>query len=505
LTGEEARAAAAKTPCLLYCFDLLHFAGIDLRRSAFEDRHRYLEQCLLPSAHVRLMETAADGEALYRAALEAGFEGIVAKRRSSAYASGVRSPNWVKIKATQSEEFLIGGYSEGEGRRKSRFGALLLGSPEKGGKLRYVGRVGSGFDEATLATLHARFAGLERDRSPFVDPPADALRPTWLEPELVAEVKFAERTSDGRLRAPVFIRLRDDVKPAPARAQARDPDPIDPEAGGADVLAQLGERKDRLTLLVSGEKIALTNLDKVLWPADRPAKQAAFTKRDLIVYLARVAPYMLPHLRDRPLTMIRMPDGILGERFFQKHWGQPIPRFVETITIFSESKSESTRYLLCNNLATLIWLGQIGTLEFHVWHSRADPEPDAPGSSNDFAGSLAALERSILNYPDYVVFDLDPYIYSGAEAKGGEPELNLPAFEKGREVAFWLKTLLDHLGLPALVKTSGKTGLHVFVPIARTVDFDAARSVSETIGRHLTKQHPGDITMEWTVSKRTGK
>jgi bifunctional non-homologous end joining protein LigD len=203
--------------------------------------------------------------------------------------------------------------------------------------------------------------------------------------------------------------------------------------------------------------------------------------------------------------MIRMPDGILGQRFYQKHWTQARPTFVDTVTVFSEHKDESHEYLLCNNLATLLWLAQSGTLEFHVWHSRAKVGPDSASRSADYAGSLAALDASVLNYPDYVVFDIDPYIYSGKEAPGAEPELNTVAFEKGKEVAFRLRELLSGMGLEAIVKTSGKTGLHVFVPIRRTLDFDAARAVSEAVGRHLLHRHPDDITLEWSVPKRTGK
>jgi bifunctional non-homologous end joining protein LigD len=203
--------------------------------------------------------------------------------------------------------------------------------------------------------------------------------------------------------------------------------------------------------------------------------------------------------------MIRMPEGIVGQRFFQKHWEQERPEFVETITVFSEHKDERHDYIVCNNLPTLLWLAQSGTLEFHVWHSRAKPGPDATSKSTDYASSLAAMEGSVLNYPDYVVFDIDPYIYSGQEAQGAEPELNTVAFEKGKEVAFWLRELLLGMSLESIVKTSGKTGLHVFVPIRRTLDFDAARHVSELVGRHLMRSHPKDITMEWSVLKRTGK
>ncbi|MGA7823907.1 MAG: non-homologous end-joining DNA ligase, partial [Steroidobacteraceae bacterium] len=268
---------------------------------------------------------------------------------------------------------------------------------------------------------------------------------------------------------------------------------------------QLANPADRLDLEVGGARIRLTNLERVYWPAVRGARAAATTKRDLLRYLAAVSPAMLPHLKDRPLTMIRMPEGIGGERFFQKHWAHKLPEFVETITVFSEHKDEQQAYLLGNNLATLLWLGQVGTLEFHVWHSRAASGPDAPDAGTDYASSLKALEASVLNYPDYLVFDIDPYIYSGKEPPGAEPELNRRGFAVGRRVAFWLRELLREMSLEAVVKTSGKTGLHVFVPIERTVTFDAARHICETVGRHVMREHPKDITMEWAIERRTGR
>jgi bifunctional non-homologous end joining protein LigD len=283
------------------------------------------------------------------------------------------------------------------------------------------------------------------------------------------------------------------------------PEAAAPRSEIEDVLAQLGSMKANGTLEVGSHTIKLSHLDRVYWPADPAFKQPALTKRDLLRYLAQVSPYMLTHLADRPLTMIRMPDGIHGQRFYQKHWAQERPAFVDEITVFSDHKDESHEYLLCNNLSTLLWLAQSGTLEFHVMHSRAKLGADSPVKSTDYGSSLDSLEGSILNYPDYVVFDIDPYIYSGKEKAGEEPELNTVAFEKGKEVAFWLRELLRGMSLEPIVKTSGKTGLHVFVPIRRTIDFDAAREVSELVGRHLMLKHPKDITLEWSVPKRTGK
>ena len=476
---------------VFYCFDLLHFEGIDLRKAPYKDRRRYLAQCLLPSPLVQLVHAQEDGIALREAALASGMEGVVGKRKASPYEPGRRSQSWLKVKAANSAEFVVGGYTTGKGSR-APLGALLVGYWQ-GSELRYASHVGSGFDDATLAQAQRVLEPLRAKVSPFAEQPELNAPATWVRPEVVAEVKFHSWTADGRLRAPVFLRLREDLD---ARQIRKEDD---------ELLAQLDTRKAAFTLEVGEHRIRLTHLDRVYWPADPALEQPALTKRDLLRYFAQVAPCILPHLADRPLTMIRMPDGIHGQRFFQKHWEQERPAFVETITVFSGHKDESHDYLLCNNLPTLLWLAQAGTLEFHVWHSRAKTGADAASKGTDYASSLEALERSVLNYPDYVLFDIDPYIYSGKEAPGAEPELNTAAFEKGKEVAFRLRELLHGMGLEAIVKTSGKTGLHVFVPVRRTLDFEAARSVSETIGRHLMRQHPKDITLEWSVPKRTGK
>ncbi|MBI2315756.1 MAG: ATP-dependent DNA ligase, partial [Betaproteobacteria bacterium] len=442
-----------------------------------------------------------------------GLEGVVAKRKDSKYLPARRSSSWLKVKATRSAEFVVGGYTKGKGAREL-LGALLVGYWNEG-KLRYASHVGSGFDADTLARVKARIEPLKRRTCPFDEKPELHGQTIWVEPVAVAEVRFQNWTDDGSLRAPIFLRLRDDVDPKSVRREVARQAPNPRGAGHAglgdsasevdDVIRQLDNKKANLAIAVGSHRIRLTHLDRVYWPADAALGQPVLTKRDLLRYFAQVSPFILPHLADRPLTVIRMPEGIHGERFFQKHWGGERPEFVETTAVFSEHKDESHEVLLCNNLPTLLWLAQSGALELHVWHSRAKPGPDATTKSTDYAASLAALEASVLNYPDYVVFDIDPYIYSGKEAPGAEPELNTVAFEKGKEVAFWLRELIESMSLDPIVKTSGKTGLHVFVPIRRTLDFDAAREVCGIIGRHLMRAHPKDITLEWSVPKRTGK
>jgi bifunctional non-homologous end joining protein LigD len=270
----------------------------------------------------------------------------------------------------------------------------------------------------------------------------------------------------------------------------------------ADVLSQLEEGKPRLELSIGSYRLSVTNLDKVLWPGAEPGQP--LTKRDLLRYITRVSPWLLPHLKGRPLFVTRYPNGVAGKSFYQKHWEDP-PSFARNISIYSSHREGDGSYLICENLATLLWLAQMAGLELHPWFSRVDAAPDAKGRGRTFVGSEAALDKSVLNFPDFVVFDLDPYEYSGREAKGEEPELHRRAFTRTRDLALRLRELLATLSLEIFVKTSGRTGLHLYLPILRKFDYDAARSIAETIGRYALQQWPSDVTLEWAVERRTGK
>jgi bifunctional non-homologous end joining protein LigD len=513
--------------CLLYyAFDLLYRDGFDLRGVPLDRRKALLEQSVVPSERVRLVETfAEDGEMLYEVARANGMEGIVAKRRDSRYETGKRTDAWLKVKAVQRHEFVVGGYTQGTGARARTFGSLILGYyPDGTNKLTYVGNVGSGFDDKTLEAVRKRLAALRTDESPFSGPIPTVGRwtrrereegpITFVRPELVAEVKFAERTQDGILRAPVFLGLRED-KPAEevgrlepvAPPSQPNPHPS-PHPGrlpeGEGVVEQLrASEADKLLLEVDGHQIAFSNLNKVFWPAH--GDQRALTKRDLVIYYAEVGPYLLPHTRDRPLTLVRFPNGLSGQHFYQKHLEKGVPPFVETVWLYSDHVKGDGEYLMINNLPTLLWLAQLADLELHTWYSRINPQPDARDKGTVFAGSLETMRASALNYPDFVVFDLDPYLYSGKEARGAEPELHPEGFAATCQAALWLKELLDDLGLASFVKTTGKTGLHIYVPIVRSLDYEATHSVSETLARYLVQQHPADVTIEWAVPKRKGK
>ncbi len=512
LAGElDIAAAEGRVPVTYMAFDLLHLDGFDLTSVALEERKEALARVLLPAGPVALVEHfQAEGKEAYNGAIALGLEGVVAKRRGSRYLPGKRSDVWAKIKARHSAEFVVAGFTPGEGAREPTFGALLLGARDPDGALVYRGRAGGGFTDALLADLRLRLDGLATDTSPFPETPPEAADATFVRAKLVVEVEYSEVTSAGLLRAPVFKRLRPDKAPEDAvfvaetstLAPASAPSPsLSNQA--ASVLRQLADSRHELRLDVDGHEIPVTNLEKPLWPEH--GAQRAVTKRDLLRYLVRVAPLMLPHLRDRLITLTRYPNGIGDLHFYQKHSEGPPPEFVETVPVHSEGASGDRDFLLCNNLATLLWLGQLANLEFHATMARVSPEPDARPLPATFTGSRENIEASVLNYPDFLLFDLDPYIYAGTEATGEEPQLNRKAFAKTVEVARALKEILDAAAVPSYVKTSGATGLHIYVPILRQFPYPVIRSLCETVSGELLARMPRDVTLEWASQKRTGK
>ena len=494
-----------------YAFDLLYVNGTDVRKVPLVQRKQLLSHVLFTEEHVQTVESVdREGEAFFQAALGLGLEGMVGKRRDSLYEAGSRSPSWLKVKVVQEQEFVVGGYTVGAGSRAATFGALLLGYYE-GKAFRFAGRVGTGFDEAMLQELQHSLSRLHTEQCPFApDAELNTIEARWVRPRLVARVKFAQWTPDERLRAPVFLGLRSELAPReviretpPLSPPEEEPGSMAPDREVSSVQEQLSGSQDKLLLEVAGYRIGLTNLNKKLWPA--ADERRGITKGDLIRYYVGMSQVLLPHLRDRPLTFTRYPNGIDGGSFYQKHWDQHPPEFVETVRLFSSHNEGDGTYILVNNLPTLVWLAQLATLELHPWLSRSVGAPDAPDLGTVFAGSKDAIDNSALNYPDFIAFDLDPYVYSGKEQAGQEPELHPRGFSKTVEVAFALKEVLDQLALSSFLKTSGKTGLHIYVPILREYDYGATRKICEIIGRFLMQQKPNDVTMEWSISQRTGK
>lgn len=426
-----------------YVFDVLQVGGRDLRPLPLERRREALPKLLPVSPAVRLSDSVeARGRDFFRAAAAQGLEGVVAKDLASPYRPGERTRTWLKIKARHSQEAVIGGFTRPRASRRY-FGALVLGL-YRNGDLVYVGHVGTGFSEATLKDLSARLRPLIAKRPPFAVPPETNEPVTWVAPRLVAEVEFAEWTADGLMRQPAFLGLRDDKDPRQVGREEARPEPA---PGGAAAFRTRAE---------------LTHLDKVFWPGE------GLTKGDLIGYYARMADRLLPYLKGRPQALDRHPDGIAGESFFQKDLTQGPPSWVRTVEVDSETRGRPVRYLVCDNRDTLLYEANLGAIEINVWSS-----------------SLPHLDA-----PDYVVLDFDPLETS---------------FRAAVEAVLAAKEVLDEMALPAFCKTSGATGLHVYVPLRPRYSFDQSRELARLICTIVNARHPGLTSLERRPAKRRGR
>lgn len=492
---------------MYFVFDILRFEEADLLDLPLRDRRMALVRLFknyfpAPSLVSRVESLGSDGAVAFEAALANGMEGVVGKSLESTYQPGNRSRSWLKVKATKTDEFLICGYNAGQGSRSKTFSSLVLGQYDRKGKIVYCGNVGTGFSNESLKALLKQLKPLIRKTAPLTLDmmPAKLKREktSWVKPSLVAEVKFAERTQDNILRAPVFLHLREDIEPRTVAPKMKAT--VKTREVKKEKTEEITEKKSS-DLSVPG--LSFTNLDKDLWPSQGRIK--AVTKGDYLGYLEQVADYLLPHLKDRALTLVRYPNGIDGTRFYQKHWEKNLPDFVESALIYTENEKRDQRFLLCNNRETLLWLAQIADLELHTSHTRVSNQPDAEDISEKMTGSAVRLDKSIFNYPDFIVFDLDPYLYSGKEARGAEPELHKKGFQATVKAARLFKDLLDELGLKSFIKTSGKTGLHIFVPIVRNIDYDTVRDIAQKICASILARHSEILTMDWAVKKRPGK
>ena len=426
-------------------FDVLEIDGVPVVDLPLVERRERLEALLDKRQRtVQVSGLFDDGEALYEAALEQSLEGVMAKRSGSRYLEGKRTRDWLKVKTHGRQEFVICGWTKGQGRRSGSFGALVLGA-YRGRELAWVGNCGTGFAERDIDELLAKLEPLRTDAAAFKEIPKMAkVRKgdvVWVKPQLVCEVEFVEWTHDGHLRAPSFQGLRDDK-------QARDVRREDP--GTADE-----------------GRVTLSNLDKVFFPDE------GITKGDLLDYYRAVAPVLVPHLRNRPFTMRRYPDGAYGKAFFQKdapsHMPEWIPRFrVEVSTRESPRRTKWIEAPVVNDAEALLWMVNMGCIDMNTWYSRVD-KPDRP---------------------DFVLFDLDP-----------SPDVG---FKETVQVALIVKQALDALGLASFPKTSSADGMHVLVPVERRYTFADTREFSEIIAGAIARMHRGLATTEWSKARRRG-
>jgi bifunctional non-homologous end joining protein LigD len=470
-----------------YLFDMPHCEGFDLARTPLVERKEALARLILSAnpknegAYRYSDHIAGQGDHVLENACRSGMEGIIAKRADSGYQQS-RSASWLKVKCLKQQEFVIGGYSKPEGSRVG-FGALLLGYYEKGDFI-YAGRVGTGFTTQSLRDLMSELKQRRVDTSPFASPLATGERRgvTWVKPELVCEVEFTEWTSDGRLRHPSFIGLREDKPPKQVvRETEKSPTALERAADNGSASGPMKttktaktknrrgspsrnkattvSRNSKATAVVGG--VQLSNPDRVLYP------DQGITKRHLAEYYVRIADWILPHVVDRPLTLVRCPEGYTGECFFQKHLTGSLPDAVRGVMVPVKGKREE--YVAVDDIAGVVALVQMGVLEIHPWPAREDQ-----------------LEK-----PDRIVFDLDP----------GEGVQWKAVVEGAKEV----RDRLERVGLASYLRTSGGKGLHVVVPLGRRNSWDELKQFAKSVADTMTREAPDHYLATMSKAKRRGK
>ena len=492
------------TPSALIAFDLLVDGDSVLLDEPWSVRRKRLERFIgaRPPKGVRLGDSApGDGEKLLARARRDDWEGIIAKRVDSTYQPGARSRDWLKLKVEFRQEFVVGGYTEPRNTRE-HLGAILLGYFD-GDDLVYVGHTGGGFTRESLAAMAKRLKRLERKSSPFSTPVRTNEKAHWVRPEVVVEVKFNEWTADGRLRQPIFLGVRDDKDPrdvtreatsvqrngsraAATRRRAGAAASVKPSSSTrkktatsrpakrpssaasrtdarleAELAAAEQEGRDAHLTLARDVTLSLSSLDKIWFPG----RAGGYTKGDVLRHYVRVAPLILPVMADRPLVLKRFPDGINGETFYQQKAPANPPAGVRVDTI-EDADGDRVDRLVGGSLATLLYQVQLGTISVDPWHARVKS----------------------LGFADYSVIDLDP----GPSAK----------FSRVVEVATWVKEELDRLGLQAAVKTSGSTGLHIFLALPPRTSNEAALLIAQLVATRVANAHPREATVERTVSAR---
>ena len=455
----EIEAAAARVPVEGVFFDCLALDGHDLRRLPLTRRKDCLRLLVPPLGPVHYVDHVLEhGPAFLEAANEQRLEGIVAKKAASSYTGG-RSRDWIKVKCQRRQEFVIGGYTDPQGSR-GHFGALHIGVYD-GARLVYVSKVGTGFDQAGLKSLWEKLQPLARATPPFdtgAIPKGKSHH--WVEPRLVCEVRFSDWTNDGGIRHPTFIALRSDKRPEECRREAIQTPPEIPSHPSPPLRGR-GQGEGGAAVVASKE-VKLTNLKKMFWPAD------GYTKGDLVAYYERVAPLLLPYLRDRPLVLTRYPDGITGKSFFQKDAPEFTPAWVRTERVYSKDAEREIDYFVVDDVESLRYVANSGTIPLHLWASR-----------------LGSLER-----PDWLVLDLDPK---------GAP------FTDVVKVARALHRILDDVELPSYPKTSGATGLHILIPLGARYTYDEVRTFARLLAVLGVEAEPEISTIARPLRSRGGK
>lgn len=436
-----------------YVFDLLYFNGYDLRGTPLVRRKDILKKILPETGNIKFSDHIEDkGLAFFRLLADEGVEGMMAKKGSGVYREGVRGTDWLKVKTYLRQEAVICGFTRPRGGRKG-FGSLVLGVYEDG-ELVYIGHSGGGFTDEELKTFtEQKLRPLVQRESPFREMPPVNAPVTWVRPELVCEIRFSEWTKDGYMRQPVFLGLREDKE---SKDVQREGPFISHDKAGNPLFSPDAEEGKTI---IGGRDLRLTNLDKIFWP------QEGYTKRDLIEYYRQAAALILPYLRGRPESLNRHPDGIGGKSFFQKNIADIVPEWVPRVTIRAETEKRDITYLICEDEASLVFIANLGCIEINPWNSRTK-----------------SLDR-----PDYLVFDLDPL------------DMTL---DKVIEAARVTREVLDHAGAGSFCKTSGATGLHIYVPLGAGYTYHQAQQFARLVNLLVNSRLPKTTSVERLPGRR---
>ena len=436
-----------------YVFDCLYVNGKSIEDRPLLERKQILKQLLPESDVIKYCDHITEkGKAFFAAVKKQGLEGMIAKRADGIYTEGARSNEWLKVKNVIMEEAVIAGYTEPRGGRKY-FGALVLGLYKKG-KLEYIGHTGTGFDDKTLKAVYAQLQPLKTNKSPFSVKVAVNAPVTWVKPKLVCNLKYSEITEDGHRRHPVFMGLRIDKAAKEVHEEAKDTDVPDKQTT-SDKATPMETIKNTGT-----KKVAFTHLDKVFWPEER------YTKGDVINYYNTIYPHIINYMKDRPESLLRTPNGIADKGFFHKDAGVAAPSWVKSLPLYSESAEKDINYIICNDKPTLLYMANMGCIEMNPWNSRTK-----------------ALDK-----PDYLVLDLDPSSEN--------------TFEQVIETANVIKEILDKAGAISFPKTSGATGIHVYVPLGAKYTYEQAKEFAHMVAMMAQEALPDFTSLERSLSKR---
>lgn len=446
----------SKVPLTYYVFDLLTLNGNDLTEVPLIKRKKLLEKLLnmydlkgvVYNDHI-----VGKGLKSFKQAEKEKWEGVIAKKKDDEYYSGKRSQSWLKFKFSNSQEAIICGFTKPSGSRKY-FGALVLGLLAEDKKLKYIGNCGTGFTDQVLKSLYAKMEALITKKKPFSGKVASESSVTWLKPELVCEVTYSEWTNDGNLRHPVFKGLRTDKDKQSVKKEL-------PKK--AETSKHKLSGKEDLIKVYGSKKVSLSNLDKVYWPKEK------ITKGDLLNYYEQVADAMLPYLKDKPLSLNRHPNGISKPGFFQKDVDtKHIPKWAKTTVVHSESNDKDIDYLVCNDQATLLYMVNLGCIEINPW--------------------LSTYKKP--ENPDFMVIDLDP--------DGND-------FQEVVQLALFVKKVFDQMKITCYVKTSGSSGIHIYVYIGGAYHYDFVKEFARFIAQKVHEESPDNTSLERSPSKRKGK